>query len=306
MKSYNHLIVPPTLSISFLYNRYYKKLFNIITSVFEWNNLPETFDEDYLTSTLITNGNIGIINTPNGLISVRGNVGGAINEYYKPTQYIYANPILGSGNPTINKDCAVIFLTSFDTIPTEISRGLSSLIETTAMLLAENILSLHIAQKNTRLIAFVNADNEATANSAEQMINSMYNGRPFKVISKSIADTIEVNPIANTPSISQNMKQLIENQQYIIAQFMQEVGINANFNMKRERLTTSEVDLNADCLDTLIDNIEKTVNDGLKVCNKLYNTNISLTMKRYGEQEEIEDFALTQKSDSTKGVNDSE
>lgn len=301
MNNYKRQVISsPTFTIDYLYRRFYKKLFNIVYSVFVWENLPDTFNENYITETLITTGNIGIIKTPNGIKPVRGNVGGEVNEFYRPTQFIYANPVLGSGSPKIGTECAVLYLTEFDQIPTDSNNGLSSLIETTAQLLADNILSLNISQKNARLIAFVTADNESTANSAEQLINSMYNGKPFKVISQSIADTIQVNPIATNANVAQNMRQLIENQQYILAHFMQELGINANFNLKRERLNTAEIELNSDCLDTLIDNIEKSVNDGLEVANNLFGTNMKLKLKRYGEEQETEQkpVALTQLDDT--------
>lgn len=289
MKRIPRQLTPPIFTLEYLYRRFYSKLVNIATSVFEWHNLPETFDENFLTETLILNGVIGVIQTPNGLKPVLGNVGGEINEFYKPTQFIYANPVLGSGSPTINKNCAVLYLTTFDSNPNQFSKGLSQQIETTALLLADNLLSLNIAQKNTRLIAFLISDNEATANSAEQIVNSMYNGKPFKVISKTLADTIEVNPISQNVNIAQNMRQLIENQQYIIAQFLHELGINEMYNLKRERITSTEIALNADCLDTLIDNIEHQVNKGLDECNKLFGTNIKLTMHRYGEEDNNSD-----------------
>ena len=92
---------------------------------------------------------------------------------------------------------------------------------------------------------------------------------------------------------------------------VRELGINANFNMKRERLTTSEVDLNTECLDTIIDNIERTINKGLEIANDLYNTDIKFSVRRYGEEDTAdtgntkpvtgEPVATTQPEEQTEG-----
>ena len=296
MKYTKRVITPPPLSIDYLYQRFRKKLLNTAYSVFAWEGLPDSIDEQFLTGELIEHGAVGIVNTPNGLYAVRGDVGGEMNAYYKPTRWIYANPVLGSGNPEIGRECAVIYLTSEDMNPFTMSGGLSQLIDSTALLLADNIISLNVAQKNTRIMLLAAADNEATANSAENTIKAMYAGQPYKVLTKRLADSFEVNPLANIKT-AENMRQLVETQQYILAHFLQELGINANFNLKRERLSQSEVELNTDCLDTLIDDMEKTINGGIDVCNALYGTNIKFRMKRYGE-ENTQDTENEQETDT--------
>ena len=276
-------LTPPTISTEYAFLRFRKKLVNTAHSIFEWTGLPDTVNENFLTNELIENGIVGLINTPNGLRAVRGNVGGEIDCYYRPQYFIYANPVLGSGEPKIGENCAVIFLTSEDMTPFSPTGGLSTLIDSTALLLADNMVSLNVTQKNTRMMLLASADDEQTANSAERTIMDMYNGRPYKVVTKSMTDSFDVNPLSSVRT-AENMKQLIENQQYILAHFYQELGINANFNMKRERLITSEVELNTECLDTLVDDMEKTINDGLEMCNLLFGTNIHLHIKRYGEE----------------------
>ena len=276
-------LTPPTLSTDYAFLRFRKKLVNTAHSIFEWSGLPDTVNENFLTNELIENGIVGMINTPNGLRAVRGNVGGEIDCYYRPTHFIFSNPVLGSGEPTIGENCAVLFLTSEDMTPFSPTGGLSTLIDSTALLLADNLVSLNVTQKNSRIMLLASADDENTANSAERTIIDMYNGKPYKVVNKTMTDSFDVNPLS-TVRTAENMKQLIENQQYILAHFYQELGINANFNMKRERLITSEVELNTECLDTLVDDMEKTINDGLEMCNILFDTDIHLHIKRYGEE----------------------
>lgn len=311
MKFKRNEVIPPPLSYNFLYSKFRKKLINTACSLFQWENLPNSFDVNFLNAELIVHGRIGIIIKSGRLYTVRGDVGGEVNEYYKPTQYIYANPVLGSGSPFIGRDIAVIFLTSEDTAPNIYVGGLSALIESTASLLADNELSLSVAQKNTRLMLLADADNEATRNSAEQTLKAMYNGEPYKVVNRRMTDTFNVNPLV-TIRPAESMRQLIENRQYIWSCFLQELGINSNFNLKRERLTTSEVDLNSECLDTLIDDIERTVLQGVEMTNTLYGTNIQFKIRRYGEEQtnddntETAEEVVTSQQEDEKAVNDNE
>lgn len=297
------LKMPPSLTLDYLFMRFRKKLVNTAASIFTWEGLPPSFDETYLNTELLENGIIGIIKENDTLYTVRGNWGGEPNEYYKPTQFIYANPVLGSGSPTIGDNVAVIYLTTEDANPFTLSGGLSMLIDSTAMLLADNILSLNVAQKNTRAMLIADADNEQTRNSAEQVLKALYNGEPYKVVLKKMTDSFTVNPLS-TVRTADAMKQLIENHQYILSQFMQELGINSNYNMKRERLISSEVALNAECLDTLIDDIEENVNRGVDMCNNMFGTNIKFRVRRYGEETAV---AISQQNtDETQADNDGE
>lgn len=297
------LKMPPSLTLEYLYMRFRKKLIDTAASVLTWENLPPSFDETFLNTELIENGIIGIIKENDTLYTVRGNWGGEPNEYYKPSQFIYANPVLGSGSPTIGENVAVIHLTTEDANPFTLTGGLSMLIDSTAMLLADNILSLNVAQKNTRAMLIADADNEQTRNSAEQVLKSLYNGEPYKVVLKKMTDSFTVNPLS-TVRTADAMKQLIENHQYILSQFMQELGINSNYNMKRERLISSEVALNAECLDTLIDDIEENVNRGVDMCNSMFGTNIKFRVHRYGEENAV---AISQQNtDDSQSDNDGE
>lgn len=304
MKYKRREVTPPSMTFEYLFDKFRKKLINTANSLFEWENLPDTFNVNFLNYELIVNGKIGVINHHGQLYTVRGEVGGEINMYYRPTQYIFANPVLGSGSPVIGQDIAVIFLTSEDTNPTVMTCGLSSLIDSTASLLADNELSLNVAQKNTRMMLIADTDNEATRNSAENVMKSMYNGEPYKVVNRKMTDTFNVNPLV-TIRPAENMRQLIENRQYIWSCFLQELGINSNFNLKRERLITSEVELNGECLDTLIDDIERNIQAGVDMVNTMYGTNIKFTVKRYGEQDETETNTVAI-SQQDKGGDDNE
>lgn len=71
---------------------------------------------------------------------------------------------------------------------------------------------------------------------------------------------------------------LIEAHQYILAQFFQEIGISANYNMKRERLNTAEVEMNNGALDINIFNMLKNRQEAVALINEKFGTDISVDL----------------------------
>lgn len=155
--------------------------------------------------------------------------------------------------------------------------GLYSLIYQTAGLLADNISSLNIAQINSRLTALYTASDEAIARTGEEVLKEVYNGRPYKILREEIVDKINVNPIASSGQ-NNTLMSLIEAKQYIIAQFFQEIGISANYNMKRERLNTAEVEMNNGALDINIFNMIKNRQEAVALINEKFGTEIEVEL----------------------------
>ena len=155
--------------------------------------------------------------------------------------------------------------------------GLYSLIYQTAGLLADNISSLNIAQINSRLSAIFTASDEAIARTGEEVLKEVYNGRPYKILREEIVDKINVNPIAASGQ-NNTLMSLIEAHQYILAQFFQEIGISANYNMKRERLNTAEVEMNNGALDVNIFSMLKNRQEAVALINEKYGTNIEVEL----------------------------
>jgi hypothetical protein len=71
---------------------------------------------------------------------------------------------------------------------------------------------------------------------------------------------------------------LIEAHQYILAQFFQEIGVSANYNMKRERLNTAEVEMNNGALDINIFSMLKNRQEAVALINEKFGTNISVDL----------------------------
>ena len=269
------------------FTTYFNLLVNKVSSLFIWKNLPETIDKRFLEFQLLLAGKVCFTEFNGKLYCLNGSVGGEPNVYYEPCYWIVANPVLGSKQVKIrNKDGS----SSIDTLEgilvansdvdyenLGLKGGLYSLIYQTAGLLADNISSLNIAQINSRLSAIFTASDEAIARTGEEVLKEIYNGRPYKILREEIVDKINVNPIASSGQ-NNTLMSLIEAKQYIIAQFLQEIGISANYNMKRERLNTAEVEMNNGALDINIFNMIKNRQEGAALVNEKWGTNIEVEL----------------------------
>ena len=82
-------------------------------------------------------------------------------------------------------------------------------------------------------------------------------------------------------------------QQYLKASFYNEIGLNANWNAKRESINSNESQLNDDMLTPLIDNMLKERQEGVDRVNKLFGTDISVEFNSaWKENEEEKEIIL--------------
>ena len=75
---------------------------------------------------------------------------------------------------------------------------------------------------------------------------------------------------------SNAVTQLLEYQQYLRATLYNELGLNANFNMKRAQLSEGEVDVNREALLPFVDDMKRTRVEAYERVNRMYGTNIKV------------------------------
>lgn len=279
------------------YNIYFDLLTNKVCNLFVWEGLPETVDERALNLLLMLRGRVCFTKFNDKLYALDGNVGGEPNAYYLPQYFIIANPVLGSKQVKIRQEDGsdsteglegiLMGNSDVDLMSNRPSGGLYGLIYQTAGLLADNISSLNVSQINGRVSQIWTADNDAMARTAEVVLNDIYAGKPYKVVSQDILDKVGVLPAGQTGQ-SNTLLNLIEAHQYILAQFYREIGIGDNFNMKRERINTAETELMTGSLDVNVWNMLKNRQAAVDKINELFGTNISVRFNEnvYTEEEE--------------------
>ena len=266
----------PATNVKRLYSYFVGQLYDGVSRVILLDNIPDDIDYDFVMEQLIMCGHIASVPTKEGFRLLEGALGGKRNEFFRPTEIIVDNPVLGDIRVKDGVDGKMIYLTPHDRLHTPPMGfgGLSDLICSTAQLLADNTASINVAQINGRVLTVFSAGNQQEATAAEIILKEMYAGQPYKVIhGQNLLSKFEVNPVASTVTGTM-LKELVELHQYILAQFWNAIGIDANFNMKRERLVSAEVEANSTSLKVPISTILSELNAGFDVCNKIFGTDI--------------------------------
>lgn len=262
-----------------IYSHFFDYLYRAARRCIVFKNLPDTFYEPFFAMTLFINGKIAVFRRNSGeLVALNCAEASQPDLYYVPSKVLVVNPRFKgeSYNLTPGEDCEVIYCTSQDMYRFGVSTGgLYSLISITARLLADNFISLNCAQRNTRLTTALAADDELTQVSIEYVLREMYNGRPYKVVQKTLIDKLENIPLQQTGS-NQNLIQLLETHKYIISEFYAAIGIDEAQQMKRERLVTAEVEQGAELPMFNIYDIYESIKEGVERVNAMFGTEISV------------------------------
>ena len=263
------------------------QMLNKTITIFKYGNLPET----------ITDKDIEIITQVNGysiwkevdgkLYVFYGSLGGEPNPYYLPTLAIIANPALRyNASLKIDEEC-VVMLNDY------LYTGLMPLFNKYGSLLTEAEISLKYAIINARVPALLQSDNDNTYKSAQEFFSKIEKGDGYGIIaSKEFFEGIKSQDFYKQPYI----KDLIESIQYIKGSWYNEIGLNAQFNMKREAINSAESTLNEDILYPAVDVMLQCRKKAVEKINKMFGTNITVELNSVWEQNKIqEDLALQYK-----------
>lgn len=256
-------------------------MLNRTQSMFKWSGLPESIPQRMLELYLQINGNVCFYKHEGTLYVFRGGLGGKPDVYYMPTIYTVANPALDfSANLKINEECIVIPNDSM-------YLGLMPLFQKYATLMAENELSINIATINSRIIDLIAAPDDRTRQSAEKFLKDVVEGKLGVISSNEFFEGLKSQPYGSSGNTN-TITNLIELEQYLKASWFNALGINSNYNMKRESLNTEESQLNHDALLPLIDDMLRQRQEGSERVNEMFGTDITVEFNSAWRDNEIE------------------
>jgi len=276
------------------------------SSMFEYENLPETIPaymlELYLqifgyAGFLEIDGSIQLDSTPHiktksGVHIFYGGIGGERDIYYRPKLFTVANPRFknsiqativypGDDYSNVKTPCVIM--------PCDTNMmGLIPLFDRYAQQLTENDISIRSAQINARALLGISTSTDRDRESAKNFIQKLIDGEIAILGESNFLDSMS---IANVSTSSSNtIIQLIELQQYLKASWFNELGLNVNFNMKREYMSEEEVAVNTDILLPLVDDMLRCRETYIELINSLFKLNIQVHKSSAWankEQEEI-------------------
>lgn len=239
-------------------------------SMFEYEGLPDSIPQKELERLLQTTGNAFVTSVDGVLYALSGGKGGEPDVYGRATLYTVANPALKLNKTyDIQKDGVLIENDSN-------GESLLPLIGRYAVLHTDGLISLNTASILTRITMLISASDDKTKQSAEEFLLKIQDG-DFSIIGENAffkGVNMQTAPTTNSVYITQ----LIELIQYYKASMYNELGLNANYNMKRERLNLGEVSMNVDVLLPYVDNMLKERQNAVEKINMMFDTEISVKL----------------------------
>lgn len=263
---------------------YFEYLLARTIKMFEYKNLPDTIDADILERYLQVNGVCCVTKYHDKLFAFNGSLGGEQDVYYRPSLFVVSNPHL---DKTFSKNVLITSQLEDYTNPPTGSQpgvllrndtewyGLTPLIARYAVLMAENCLTVRSADVMLRIIALITAKTDKSLKSAQDYLRRLENGE-FGVIGDSAFTENAINMQSPPSNNGSYLTQFIELQQYLKGSFFGELGLRANYNMKREAIGAGESTLDEDAILPLCDNMLTCRRQDVEKINNLYGTEISV------------------------------
>lgn len=248
-------------------NTYVFNYLNKTNSMFKYHNLPKSIPADVLESFLQRNGYVCIAKHENALYAFVGGLGGELDVYYRPTICTVTNPALNlSKDFVIDKDCIII---KNDTN----LQGLLPIILRYSSMLVENDISMVLATYNTRIQKIVSASDDGTIASAKEYLSQIVSGKQGIIADNAFLKSLDVKDSSTDNKI---IEELIKQNQYLKSSMLNEVGLQANTNLKKERLVSAEIESNSESLYPIVDDMLKCRKNALEKVNEMFGTNIEI------------------------------
>ena len=258
-------------------------MLNRLSAMFKWEGLPESIPQRMLELYLMTAGACAVTKVNDKLYAFTGGLGGEPDEYYRPTIFTVTNPYLRYDKMLkIDEDCALL-------INDTCHAGLLGILEHYGTAMVENELSMQLATINSRIMSLITAEDDNGKATADKFLEDIEAGKLSSIGAQKFFEGVQTQPYAVRGSTA--LTDLIEYEQYLKASLFNELGLNANYNMKRESLNSAESQLNNDALTPLIDDMLECRKRGADKINELYGTEITVDLASAWKENELESEA---------------
>lgn len=235
--------------------------------IFKYDGLPDTLPKKELEKMLQVSGYCFIMEVDGDLYGFTGGLGGERDAYNRPTEIVISNPALKL-NKTVKLSDGVLIKND------DMTQGLIPIYAKYSSILAENEITMILANVNKRVNNLISVSDDTTAESARQYLKKLMDGDIGFIFENKLYDSLKSN--TTSPQGTGNLQDLFEFHQYMKASMYNEIGLNANFNMKRSRLVSDEVELNLDSLYPLIDNMLEQRVQGLEQVKEKFGVDITV------------------------------
>ncbi len=237
-------------------------------SMFEWESLPPTIPKKELERQLQTMGYSFITEVKGELYAFTGGLGGETDVYGNPTEIIINNVALNFNKTLSLKDDGVLICND------DLMIGLLPVFTRYNSMIVENDINLSMLGLSSRSQILLTASDTKSKASAELFLKRLTDGELSVIGENPIFDGVKALSL-NTNSTN-NFNSLIEYSQYLKGSLYNEVGIQANTVMKRERVNSEEVNANNDLLFPFIYNMLENRLTAIKQLNEKYTLTVEV------------------------------
>ena len=228
-------------------SRFFKKyLFQDAVSVLEWT-LPDNWDSDYFRYCLMGFGFVTVFKTDLfGIIPQYCTLSG-YNVFYRPTKCLVANPLIGSVELDIGRNCELIRLMPDYGNVSDLVDYYGDLLALTYESLAGNIL-------NSRLAYLIGVDGKPEAETYKAIFDQILSGYPAVVYRKKQAQVSNLSKMSQPDQwqiLQQNLKNtfiapdMLESLNAIRDEFLTAIGVPNLSERKKERVNTIDSERNS-------------------------------------------------------------
>lgn len=246
------------------------QMLNKTASMFEYEGLPETIPYFELEKILQMNGYGFITEYQGKLYCFSGSLGGEQDAYLNYKDFIISNAPLNLFKQLSIADDGVLIKND------DYMQGLLPIFERYNTFIVENDINIMLYGYNTRTQKLLSASDDKTKQSAELFIKRSVDGDIAIIGENGMFEGVKLHAVPS--SQSGGINSLIELQQYLKGSMFNEVGLSATFNMKRERLLSSEVDQSEGSLLALVYNMLKCRLEAIEKINAKYNLQIKIKL----------------------------
>ena len=265
-------------------------------TMFEWQNLPDTLPMVELEKMLQINGYAIIAKYKGDVYAFNGGFSGQ-DAYNRPTQVIINNPALKLNTTyTINEDCIIIK-------NDDMKQGLIKIYEHFGQRLIENQITMLMTDYNLRMPFTISSSDDQTTQSAKDYLNKIIDGSLGVIGEQKLFKSLSVTP-TNTKQTA-TFADLYGYQQFILAQLNNTIGLATNNNMKRERLTTNEIEINKNASYPLVDNMLRNRQQAVEQINKMFGLDITVGYSSIWDADNADDSKVIEdENNSVDTLND--
>ena len=261
-----------------LFASYINAMVNRVLGMFEWKGLPETIPQETLEKFLIGQGYAIITKVPEeeqhrggGLYCLPCGLAGELDANLIPTQAVVNSTWLrySKSGLWIGKDCALIRNDALFV-------GLQEIFSRYASQLADMEITLRLQAVNNRVGHILKASSDTAKLDAETYLKKLEEGTLGVIGSDEFLDVIDFDTKEYANKSNTSIKDTLESLQWLSAHWFIELGLNDNYNMKREAINSTETDANQDTLLPLIEQMLIWRRKGADELNRLYGLNVSV------------------------------